>query len=48
MNKKLYSGNNSLFHELELKAEKNQDLQERICEQENIKRKLTCCKKDIE
>ena len=48
MNKKLYSENNSLFHELELKAGENQDLQERICEQENIIRKLTCCKEDIE
>ena len=48
MNKKLYSENNSLFHELELKAGENQDLQEHICEQENIIRKLTCCKEDIE
>ena len=36
MNKKLYSENNSLFHELEVKASENQDLQEHICEQENI------------
>ena len=48
MNKKLYSENNSLFHELEVKAGENQDLQEHICEQENIIRKLTCCKEDVE
>ena len=36
MNKKLYSENNSLFHELEVKASENQDLQEHICEQEII------------
>ena len=48
MNKKLYSENNGLFHELEVKAGENQDLQEHICEQENIIRKLTCCKDDIE
>ena len=48
MNKKLYSENNSLFHELEIKAGENKDLQEHICEQEDIIRKLTCCKDDIE
>ena len=48
MNKKLYSENNSLFHELEIKASENQDLQDHICEQENVIRKLTCCKDEIE
>ena len=48
MNKKLYSENNSLFHELELKAGESQDLQDHICEQENVINKLNSCKDDLE
>ena len=46
--KKLYSENNNLFHELEQKTADNQDLQDQICGQEEILRKLSCQKEENE
>ena len=48
LNKKLYSENNNLFHELESKTAENQDLQDHICEQEELLRRLSCEKEEIE
>lgn len=48
LNKKLYSENNNLFHELESKTAENQDLQDHICEQEELLRRLSCEKEENE
>ena len=48
INKKLYTENNNLFHELESKTSENQDLQDHICQQEDMLRRLTCEKEEIE
>ena len=48
LNKKLYSENNNLFHELESKTSENQDLQDHICDQERLLKRLSCEKEDIE
>jgi len=48
LNKKLYNENNALFRELESRKKENKCLQEEICKQEEILRKLTYEKDSIE
>ena len=48
LNKKLYNENNALFRELESRKKENKCLQEEICKQEEILRKLSYEKDSIE
>lgn len=48
LNKKLYNENNSLFRELEAKKTENQSIKEEICRQEEILRRLTYEKEELE
>ena len=47
-NKKLYSDNNNIFHELESKTLENQNLQDNICQQKANLRRLNCDKENLE